>query len=214
MLIFCINNSHYWKTLIAIHYCILNENIKLLKQINWSEIPIDLFKNNIYTKSEQEYLNRNFFNKKIPDQNNLIMYSVLEKTILLKSVSLFQNIPGNILSKIAQISTEIQLSQNDFIFKEGGVGDSLYIIISGNVNIIKNGQLITLLSNGDCLGEMALLDREPRSADAVAKDETILLKIDQEGFYELLAGNSEIMREIVKMLAQRLRSMNKEITKH
>ena len=51
-------------------------------------------------------------------------------------------------------------------------------------------------------------------ADAVAKDETILLKIDQEGFYELMAGNSEIMREIVKMLAQRLRSMNKEITKH
>ncbi len=214
MLIFWINNSHYWKTIIAIHYCILNENINLLKQIGWSEIPIDLFKNNIYTKSEQEYLNRNFFNKKIPDQNNLIMYSVLEKTILLKSVPLFQNIPGNILSKIAQISTEIQLSQNDFIFKEGGAGDSLYIIISGNVNIIKNSQLITLLSNGDCLGEMALLDREPRSADAVAKDETILLKIDQEGFYELMAGNSEIMREIVKMLAQRLRSMNKEITKH
>ena len=127
---------------------------------------------------------------------------------------MFQNIPGSILSKIAHISSEVQLSQNDFIFKEGGVGDSLYIIISGNVNIIKNGQLITLLGNGDCLGEMALLDREPRSADAVAKDETILLKIDQEGFYELLAGNSEIMREIVKMLAQRLRSMNKEVTKH
>ena len=142
------------------------------------------------------------------------MYSVLEKTILLKSVSLFQNIPGNILSKIAQISIEIQLSENDIIFKEGTVGDSLYIIISGNVNIVKNGQLITNLSKGDCLGEMALLDREPRSADTVAANETILLKIDQEGFFELMAGNSEIMREIVKMLAKRLRSMNKEITKH
>ena len=214
MLIFWINNSHYWKTLIAIHYCILNEHIHLLKQIDWSGIPIDFFKNNIFTKSEQEYLNRNFFDNKIADQKKLVMYSVLEKTILLKSVSLFQNIPGNILSKIAQISTEIQLSENDLIFKEGTVGDSLYIIISGNVNIVKDGQLITNLSKGDCLGEMALLDREPRSADAVATNETILLKIDQEGFYELMAGNSEIMREIVKMLAKRLRSMNKEITKH
>ena len=74
--------------------------------------------------------------------------------------------------------------------------------------------MIANLGKGDCMGEMALFDREPRSADTVANDETILLKIDQEGFYELMAGNSEIMKEIVKILAMRLRSMNKEITKH
>ena len=77
-------------------------------------------------------------------------------------------------------------------------------------NLRSEWKLISILDSN----KNALLDREPRSADAVATNETILLKIDQEGFYELMAGNSEIMREIVKMLAERLRSMNKEITKH
>ena len=47
------------------------------------------------------------------------MYSILEKTILLKSVNLFQNIPGNIISKIAQIASEIHLEDKDVIFQRG-----------------------------------------------------------------------------------------------
>ena len=52
------------------------------------------------------------------------MYSILEKTILLKSVDLFQNIPGNVLSKISQITSEIHLEDKDVIFNEGESGDS------------------------------------------------------------------------------------------
>jgi CRP-like cAMP-binding protein len=58
------------------------------------------------------------------------------------------------------------------------------------------------------LGEMALLDQEPRSADATAEAETTVLKIAQDGFYELMAGNSEIMQQIIKMLSGRLRETN------
>ena len=52
---------------------------------------------------------------------------------------------------------------------------------------------------------MALLDQEPRSADATAEAETTLLKTEQDGFYELMAGNSEIMQQIIIMLDGRLR---------
>ena len=140
------------------------------------------------------------------------MYSILEKTLLLKSVDLFKAIPGEILSKIAQISKEIQIEIDDHIFNEGEHGDSLYIIISGKVNVIRKNQLITTLEQGSCIGEMALLDQEPRSADAVAIEDSILLKIDQEGFYELMSSNADIMKQIVMMLTRRVREMNKKLT--
>ena len=141
------------------------------------------------------------------------MYSILEKTLILKSVELFQEIPGEILSNIAQISEELNLEAEQNIFKEGDHGDSLYIIIDGEVSVIKEKKEIALLDNGKCIGEMALLDQEPRSADAVCTSACILLKIGQLGFYELMASNDIIMKQIIKILTKRLRETNKRLTK-
>jgi len=55
------------------------------------------------------------------------------------------------------------------------------------------------------MGEMALLDQEPRSASATAREETVLLRINGEDFYDLLASRMEIMQGIVKVLTRRLR---------
>ena len=140
------------------------------------------------------------------------MYSILEKTLLLKSVNLFQKIPGNVLSKIAQIATEISLETDDIIFQEGEPGKSLFVIINGRVNILNDNQIIANLEKGNCIGEMSILDQAPRSADAIASEESILLQIDQDGFFELMVGNPDIMKEIIKMLTKRLRKMNKKLT--
>jgi len=59
---------------------------------------------------------------------------------------------------------------------------------------------------------MALLDQEPRSADAICIEDSTLLKINQIGFYELLASNDEIMKQIIKILTKRLRLMNNKFT--
>ena len=68
------------------------------------------------------------------------------------------------------------------------------------------------MEQGNCIGEMSLLDQEPRSAKAITNGETILLKIEQRGFFELMAGNSEIMKQIVKLLTRRLRQTNQKLT--
>ena len=61
---------------------------------------------------------------------------------------------------------------------------------------------------------MSLLDQQPRSAGAFATEDSILLKIDQESFYELMASNPEIMKEIVKILTKRVRDINKKFTEN
>ncbi len=207
-----IKNPHFWKTGIALQYLLNSENTAVLKIIKWDKIPNSIFTSNLFNETEQNYLNRNFLNDKFPIQENPPMYSILEKTIILKSVDLFHKIPGDVLTRIAQIAEEIRCEQKHVIFKEGDQGDSMFVIISGKVDVIQNDHSITQLERGTCIGEMALLDQEPRSADAITLEESVLLKIDQEGFFQLMASNPEIMKQIVKILTRRVRSMNKKLT--
>ena len=212
MLLFWMESDHPWKRSITLNYCLGKEKIDLLKKVKWKFENEDHRRYALLNDSEKKYLNRNFLNNKILIEEKFVMYSILEKTILLKSVDLFQNIPGNVLSKISQITSEIHLEDKDVIFNEGESGDSLFVIISGGVEIIKDNHTIAVLEQGNCIGEMSLLDQEPRSAKAITNGETILLKIEQRGFFELMAGNSEIMKQIVKLLTRRLRQTNQKLT--
>ena len=58
---------------------------------------------------------------------------------------------------------------------------------------------------------MALLDNENRSANAIAKEESILLKINQDVFYELMESNADIMKQIIKLLTGRIRTANAKL---
>ena len=99
------------------------------------------------------------------------------------------------------------------IFNEGDYGDSMFIVIEGEVSIQKNGKSIALLDKGSSLGEMALLDNETRSADAAAKVDSVLLKINQDVFYELMEGNADIMKQIIRLLTSRIRDANSKLEK-
>jgi CRP-like cAMP-binding protein/ATP/ADP translocase len=141
------------------------------------------------------------------------MYSTLEKTILLKSVSLFREIPAEKLSQIAQIAEERSAPSGERILREGDPGDSLYIIATGSVRIHKQERVLTYLKKGDCLGEMAVLDHSPRSADATAEEDSILLRIAQEDFYEVLSANPEISEALIRLLTRRLRESNERASR-
>ena len=139
------------------------------------------------------------------------MFTILEKTILLKTVDIFQDIPGELLSQISQISSVKNYEHGEIIFNEGDAGDSMFIVLSGEVSIKKGDKLIAKLERGASLGEMALLDHETRSADALSEKDSILLKIDQDVFYELMEGNADIMKQMIRLLTSRIREANSKI---
>jgi CRP/FNR family transcriptional regulator, cyclic AMP receptor protein len=140
------------------------------------------------------------------------MFSTLEKTILLKSVSLFQDIPAEKLARVAAIAEERNVPAGTLILREGDVGESLYVVVSGSVRIHSEDRELTVFHRGDCLGEMALLDSAPRSASATALEETVLLEIDQINFYQVMETYPEIMKEVVRLLTRRLRAANIKIS--
>jgi len=84
-------------------------------------------------------------------------------------------------------------------------------VVNGNVKIHKGDTELVTLGKGSCLGEMALLDDEPRSADATVTEDSILFQIEQEGFYEVMGSQSDIMEGIIKLLTGRLRDANEKL---
>jgi hypothetical protein len=146
-----------------------------------------------------------------PGEEKSAMLTTLEKTILLKSVPLFKDIPGEDLSRVAQIANDQIFAAGEVICRDGDPGDCLYVIVSGSVRIQKRGRELAVLSRAHSLGEMAVLDSSPRSADAIAIEDTAVLRVGQEQFLEIMQSNSEIMQGVVRTLLARLRRIDDQL---
>ena len=133
---------------------------------------------------------------------------LIEKVLLLKSLSLFAETPETVLAEVAGILEEEEADAGKIIFKEGEIAQSMYIIFKGQVRIHKGEHTLVTLKENSFFGELALLDTETRSASATAETETFLLKIDQEPFYELMESRIEVAKGIIKELCRRLRAQN------
>ena len=133
---------------------------------------------------------------------------LLEKVLVLKSLAIFSETPETILSELAPLMQEEEAEAGTVLFKEGDIGDCMYIIYKGDVKIHKGSTTLAILQEKDVFGELSLLDSETRSATATANSDCFLFKIDQEPFYELLESRPEIAKGFIKILCQRLRAQN------
>jgi CRP-like cAMP-binding protein len=133
------------------------------------------------------------------------MLLTIEKMLLLKAVSLFSHVPDPILFEIASIVKDETVLEGKTIIQKDDLGDCMYIIASGRVRIHDGVNTIAWLGEKDVFGELALLDSEPRNASVTAVEETYLLRLDQNTFYELISDYPEVLRGIIRVLSQRLR---------
>jgi CRP-like cAMP-binding protein len=91
------------------------------------------------------------------------------------------------------------------IFAEGEVGHVMYAVIEGEVDIVFRGRVIETIGEGGIFGEMALIEREPRSADAVARTACRLAAIDLRRFGMLVQQAPFFALEVMRAMAHRLR---------
>ena len=144
------------------------------------------------------------------EPGNINRLLLVEKVLVLKSLNLFKDTPENVLADLAPLMKEIQYEQGTEIFKEGEIGDCMYIIQQGNIKIHKGTTTLAVLKEKEVFGELSLLDADTRSASATADTDCILYKIDQEPFYELMDERPEVAKGFIKILCQRLRTMNEK----
>lgn len=212
-LIQLIQSSEECHRIIGLAYAISQSRSKVLKGIDWS-IFID---NKIYDEIISKYVARNnnaLMNlPQFPQQNfqksekELQMLSMLERMIILKGTNLFEGIPGESIYNIALVLEEERLEKGTLLFERGDKGAYFYIIVTGEVLIHIDETEFTRHRKGEYFGEMALLDDHPRSASATALEETLLLKIDQENFLDIMMDSKDVRRSIMRILNDRIRRL-------
>jgi CRP/FNR family cyclic AMP-dependent transcriptional regulator len=135
----------------------------------------------------------------------------------LGTIHLFRGLTARGLERIAAIAVEERHERDSLVFREGDLGQKLYLILEGKIRISRNlsgmgEEALAVLGSGEAFGEMALIEDTPRSADAHVHERCHLLVITREAFEDLLFIHKDLAFEIlwnfVKILSQRLRDTN------
>jgi CRP-like cAMP-binding protein len=145
--------------------------------------------------------------------------SVGAKEKLIRNSVIFGGIEADLLRDVVQLSRTRRLRKGSMLFQQGDEGDALYGVVDGLVRICiagESGKELTLglMEPGDIFGEIALLDGLPRTADAYAAEDSILLVIDRREFMGLLEREGRLARHVIELLCERLRENTERLGEH
>lgn len=133
----------------------------------------------------------------------------------LRKASLFRYLNYQELMKTANLTETLTFLADETIFREGEEGDALFIVLSGKVRVHRDENTLVEFGPGEHFGEMALVDREPRSATVTALEETRLTSLKRADFLYLIKHEREIavklLWQFIGVLTSRLRNTSREL---
>ena len=138
--------------------------------------------------------------------------STVSRIEALKNAELFSIMPVEDLPYVAQIAQEVTISAGERFIRQGEPGDCLYLIVSGEAQIVLNGAgKIAQRGASSLIGELAIMWRQPRSANCVAATDMILLRIARDDFWALMENHPDLVRGAIDVLLKRLDERNEDL---
>ncbi len=141
----------------------------------------------------------------------------METKTFLGSVYLFSDLNEKELEMIKNITNFIELNPGQKLFSENDESDSLYIIKYGSVIVKKGTIVLSILADGECIGEITFLNKEKRTATVTAIEKSFIFKINYDDLETLLNAEpiiaSKIYKSMAKTLSKRLKDISENIEK-
>jgi PPM family protein phosphatase len=138
------------------------------------------------------------------------------KVEVLRQMPLFRHLTYKEILRVLSVTQVADFAVGDEILREGEPGDDLFIVLKGKVRLHKDGAFVTHLGPGAHFGEMALVDKGPRSVSASADDRTRALVLKRQDFNEIIRNDPrlsvKLLWSFVQVLAQRLRKTTADLT--
>ncbi|HIG46017.1 MAG TPA: Crp/Fnr family transcriptional regulator [candidate division Zixibacteria bacterium] len=135
------------------------------------------------------------------------MLTVIEKVIFLQNVDVFSDVPAEQLSYLAAIATEVSFDQGATIYQVNQNSDSMYGVLEGRIRLHRGDIEIGIVEPKGAMGAWALMDDEPRVANAEVVEDAKLLRIDKDDFIDLLSDHVEITQGLLRTLTKRLHGL-------
>lgn len=129
----------------------------------------------------------------------------------LAAVSLFAGADRKELAEISKATTELDLEAGAVLTTQGEIGREAFIVVEGEAIVTVDGEEVTRVGPGACVGEMALLDKGPRSATVTAATPMKVLVLDPREFKGLLLAIPAIAVKVATALAARVRELDTKL---
>jgi CRP/FNR family transcriptional regulator, cyclic AMP receptor protein len=130
---------------------------------------------------------------------------------VLQGVRFFAGAAAEALPIVAAVLEPLHLAAEQQLFARGDPGDCMFIITAGRLRVHDGPLTFNHLGPGDVVGEMAVLDTEPRSATVTAVEPTDLLHLRQETLYALLERHVSVARGVIQVLSKHLRNRVRDV---
>jgi CRP-like cAMP-binding protein len=126
---------------------------------------------------------------------------------LLAGCPLFSGIDAAGLARLAGVATPVDFPAEHVIARQGEIGTGFFIIVSGEVRVVRDGEVVARLGPGEFFGELSVLDRMPRNATVVADVPTSCLALASWDFEKVLLDEPALTLAILRGVARRLREV-------
>jgi HEAT repeat protein len=129
---------------------------------------------------------------------------LVERVVFLRKAPLFAALPPQDLQPIAEVAEEHLFADGDLIAAEGEPGDTTYVILDGEVEIVAGGRTLAVRRSGDVIGEMSVISSRPRVASLRAKSDVRVLEIHKPAFEAILRERPDTALALMRVLCERL----------
>jgi CRP-like cAMP-binding protein len=128
------------------------------------------------------------------------MLTLLEKVDILQRVPLFRGVYTESLARLAAIAEESNYEARQVLFHENDAADTMFVLVEGEVSLVRDGREAQKLVPPDAVGILALLGGGSQPESAIVAQRVRALRIDQEDFYDAMAEDFNITRGVLRAL--------------
>lgn len=129
------------------------------------------------------------------------------KAGLLSAARLFDGVDAEGMDRIAEVAVEVEFPAEHVIARQGDIGTGFFVVVDGAVRVVRDGEVIARLGEGDFFGELSVLDGQPRLAQVVADGPTTCLALATWDFEAVLLDEPRVTLAILRGVARRLRDL-------
>jgi CRP/FNR family transcriptional regulator, cyclic AMP receptor protein len=128
-----------------------------------------------------------------------------------QSVPLFASVSKNGIRSIVSASTEVDVRSGRALVREGDFDRDLYVIMRGEATVTQRGRKLAMLGPGDFFGELAFLERSPRTATVTAATDMRLMVLSHREMAEIVEREPAVARQMLEALARRVRANERSL---
>jgi ATP/ADP translocase len=123
-----------------------------------------------------------------------------EKVLFFQKITVFENIPGIILSYMADISEEMRMTSEQSLILDDKSNNYFYVLVAGTIDFFQRGELVSQFSQGQFIGEMMSLPNFVNTNVLISRSDVVILKLNKDQFYELLSDNVKLADKIMEFI--------------